>query len=313
MANRGDKAAFVVGELKKLKGRTRFTDSNAYVSCPFHEGDNTPSCNVYLKPSGKVPLGWYYCFGCGAKGPWDNLAKVLGLSPMIDGVGVTHVSKEVTKAARERLLGTKIKLPKGSPWDKSKPWRGISGKTVCQVGGYNAMYKGRHYLILPVVVDGKLVTYIRAFLEKIKGVPSYLNAKQAGLREAGLFPFDSVKKKHLKRSDYVVIVEGPRDQMHLTDEGVPSLAILGSESWSDDKRRLLLRFCRRHSVEPLIMMDGDAPGQKAQDRLLDDLEPHCGVQHIDLLAHFDAADEMDPAKLPDPFMQQVKAVVQGQS
>jgi 5S rRNA maturation endonuclease (ribonuclease M5) len=45
--------------------------------------------------------------------------------------------------------------------------------------------------------------------------------------------------KKMKRR-YIVLVEGPRDAIRLIGFGIPALAILGSNNWSEQKRDLLM-------------------------------------------------------------------------
>jgi PiT family inorganic phosphate transporter len=50
--------------------------SNIHVQCPFHD-ENSPSCSINLSRESDVPIGAFYCFGCGVFGGW-KIVKTMG-------------------------------------------------------------------------------------------------------------------------------------------------------------------------------------------------------------------------------------------
>lgn len=122
---------------------------------------------------------------------------------------------------------------------------------------------GRYYLHLPIIIRGKQRGYIKAQIEKPdnKDIPSYINSPGSWSLKYGLFPYDYVvlMLKELEVST-VALVEGPRDALRLIRHGIPALCIMGTQSWSPGKLRLL-EFTGATSI--VLMMDGDQAGLKA--------------------------------------------------
>lgn len=294
---------FVESQLKGLP-KVRKSGDNVFICCPFHPQDDTPSLEVYAKVNGKLSLGTYYCFGCGASGGWNELADVLKLAPLPKDLKykqTTQTSIDLGALKAEALTySNTMKLPKTSKWHLG-PWRGVSEKTVKKVGGRQAI--GKLELILPVKVRKRLISYVRAAVLKKKGVPSYLLAKNSRLKERGLYPFDCIGKL-AKKSSHIVLVEGPRDALRLMDSGLPALAIFGTQGWSQQKRELLLSICSQHEAHPLVMMDGDAPGQRAQVKILNDLRKHSKSVGQVNLSKF--SSDMDPANMPLDLLNKLK-------
>ena len=49
-----------------------------FISCPFHDGDNTPSLSVHLHDRGSLKAGFCHCFGCGWSGNIIQVEKAIG-------------------------------------------------------------------------------------------------------------------------------------------------------------------------------------------------------------------------------------------
>jgi hypothetical protein len=78
-----------------------------------------------------------------------------------------------------------------------------------------------------------------------------------------LFPLDFVLARFPK-SKSIVLVEGQVDALWLIYNRIPALAILGTNNWSETKEAILASAGFNHLI---LAMDGDDPGQKAQQRL----------------------------------------------
>jgi hypothetical protein len=122
---------------------------------------------------------------------------------------------------------------------------------------------GRFYIWLPVHVNRKLKGYIRAQTTKPtnKKFPSYLNAPGSWSLTHGLFPFDpAIRLMKSLGLTTIILVEGPRDALRLIQAGIPAMSMLGTQSWSDQKTRLL-EFA---GVTRLVLfLDGDEAGKNA--------------------------------------------------
>ena len=239
-------------------------------------------------------------------GSWDKLADKLDLSRLdsksfLRKQAVTNV--DLKWANKQALESNAIELPKSAKW-VGGGWRGISQKTLRKIGARVNLESKRKELILPVMVRGELVSYIRAALKKTKFAASYLTAENSHLKGKGLFPFDSVPKM-LKKTTHLVIVEGPRDALRLIDCDIPAVAILGTNSWSATKRNLVLSLCAEYEAEPLVMLDSDEPGQKAQKTLVKELKPHSNVAQVNLSLVSNGV-KMDPANMPEKLVSKLR-------
>ena len=290
--------------------------SDFRIQCPFHEGDTNPSLGVNMSLGNEVPVGFYHCFGCGAKGGWNKLAGELGLA-LLDKEDFddksTFGAKSRVSDAEKRLLGEYIDpMPKtGTPFDGAS-WRGVSGKTVRRAGGVSAIdWKEKIvFLWLPVLVDGRAVMSVKARMKKIAGKPSYLWHDPMKLHNKPWYGYDMADAL-LKKTGRgkLFVVEGARDALKLMDNGLPSIALLGTRQWNERKMHQLLSMCQRRDAVPVIMMDSDSAGVKAQKLIKGELDRVSkNVQEVKLAVHARrmGMDELDPASLPKRFMAMLK-------
>lgn len=284
------------------------------IKCPFHN-DTNPSCSVKVKPP---YMGFFKCFSCSAKGPFKKLAEKLGIdlrakatpdlypeeyadmfvykgaSYAEDDEGVTGLYSLSDKNA------TKLGIQEG--------WRGFDIPFMRSV--VKAKVVDARTLYFPVTVRGVDVGYIRAFLAKQKGRPSYLNKKGAWSRDKGLFLFDRAieyeEQRELKHKAYsrtVILVEGPRDAMRLHRDGnLPAIAILGTQSWSEGKIRLL----SMSGVENVILcMDGDLAGKLAAENISETLDGYMNVYDFGLDKW---EGDLDPCDMPEKLLTRLTRV-----
>lgn len=129
-------------------------------------------------------------------------------------------------------------------------------------------------LYLPCTIEGELVGYIKARLKKHETLPSYVNASGPWSKTSGMFPFDyAVKLAHKIADKYgtvpsVVAVEGQRDALRLLENKIPAVSILGTQSWTNEKAKLL----NASGIERLILfMDGDDAGRIATENIAEQL------------------------------------------
>ncbi|QJT70964.1 DNA primase [Vibrio phage vB_VcorM_GR7B] len=272
----------ILKEIEKIPGYKKYTYKTIEILCPFHAGDSSPSCGIYVAPDGRAPIGWVYCLGCGHSSPWNVLAEKYGLEKIDqkenkrDSAGFSsHAMSKIQKSLLS-TSGTSLQdymdtwqMPMALPFINEE-WRGISGDLIrelkCEVGIDRR--EKCPFLIMPVDVRGKTIAAIKARFEKKSGSPSYVISDDSPLRTKGLFPFDLVRNM-LKKGKYkwVVVVEGQRDALRLIQYGIPAVAVLGVQSWSEKKKRLLLSL----GCDIVLCMDGDVAGVGATRDLKADL------------------------------------------
>lgn len=260
----------IVRELQRVPGRKKHTATNIMICCPFHD-DRTPSCGIYTVPNGRVPIGYFSCFGCGVRGGWNKLAARLGLQEIEYAHKITHSYKKELKLMEDH----QVSMPYGVIYGER--WRGIKGQLLKELGV--VLGKDHHEkiscLYLPIRVNKRLVAVLKGRLKKKKFSPSYVVHDQIdqGIKNTGLFPYDYVKTM-LSDNQYrhLILVEGSRDALRLIQCGIPALAILGTNMWSSHKQKLVTALCERYEVIPCVMMDSDKAGKKAQRSIVFDFK-----------------------------------------
>lgn len=318
-------------ELAKVSG-SKLVSGGYMICCPFH-ADKTPSCRVGTDP-GRRNFGKFRCFGCPAHGTWFQLAERLNLdlltgsqfetefTPKFFGeyyeeafltdtgsvsvddpleAGTTHADD------RDRKLGLyPIERDLAKRLGIQKEWRSIPTKLLLDIGAELEWWRSPKYpnmqpkwlLFLPVYVKGKRKGFICAELQKPKVKrPSYLNKGGEWSSRFGLFPFDYViNLMRTKETSTVVLVEGPRDALRLLQAGIPALAILGTQSWSERKIRLL-EFA---GVDRIItLFDGDGPGKQATEDIVPTITSRFDVHTVRLwvIAKSLGLKKLDPCEL----------------
>lgn len=304
--------------------------SSIYIKCPYHQ-ERTPSFGINVDPaSRKAPLGWGYCFGCGASKNWNQIADTLGLKKAKgmkkDGTFTQDYVSPLQQELRGQLLDgsgglTLEDLEK--EWgcllsyriEKNDVWRGYSGKLLRKIGCYVSVdnYDNK-CLLMPVKVEGEMVGAQKALWEKNKKkkISSYLNYGGPWIKYQGLFPYDYVEKMLTKEDlKYVVLVEGARDALRLISKGVPALAILGTKNWSEQKRSLVLGL---PITKLVLMFDADEPGVKARRDIRKDVEKLVHTQAVKLDKIQAKLEEKrgkkfkeswDPGNIPDKYLDKI--------
>lgn len=248
-----DAYTIIIDELEKVEGRKKRTSKGIDICCPFH-GDHNPSCGVITSHEEKYPMGTFNCFSCGEHGPWNKLAAKLNLRQIKDwqhfngtSAGTLSRANKLRKDFENTNSRTKERLFEevGNavvPWPKNKEWRDYPGKLISRVEGYMFNEKDRDelMLVLPVYINGKYRGGVKAFWEKPKKGPSYVNTSGNWILNYGLLGYDYMHKHDLFGCDSIVLVEGPRDWLRLALNKIPACAILGSKMFSEKKLMLLM-------------------------------------------------------------------------
>jgi hypothetical protein len=309
----------ILMELRRKFGFFTEKGNSAWIRCPMpkHGGtDGTPSFKINLDPNNdKAPIGFGYCFGCGSRAHWNELADAHKMQHLsILDVEVSERAEVAAKLHRVRNRMENLSLDKIAQVDfgaamtheVTHDWRGISGKLLKLVGARQIIDKrGSTAMLLPVSVQGNMVGAIKALLEKSpdKKVPSYLNSNGEWAKDRGLFPYDAtrslMKKWKVKK---LILGEGPRDSLNALNFRMPAMSVLGVKNWTTKKRDLVL------SLDPdelILCMDGDRAGVEATNMLMEEFGRYLPVDFIDTM-HYTKKyrkkldDEKYKADLGDP-------------
>lgn len=261
------KLAFVVSQLSTYAGTKKSMDGSTFVACPFHS-ESTPSFRIFHSAATRSP-GYGKCYGCGASASWNEHSVKLGLKPW----SYAKPSETFAPPLRiEQRVGDDSEDLELTELPEGKLWRTIPTNFLREIGAkkvrpWYTNDAGRRYpsstayVYLPVYVLGTLRGYIKAQLRKKDGVPSYINKKGKWSLDYGLFLYDYVAKFKPK---VIGLVEGPRDGLRMNYLGIPVISILGTQSWSDRKSRLIELM----GVEDVVfIMDGDCAGRAAVEMI----------------------------------------------
>ncbi|AGS82035.1 DNA primase [Pseudomonas phage PaBG] len=267
-----DDLTHVLEELQEYGGRTKQMGSNVHVLCPFH-GEKTPSCSINLSREADVPIGAFFCFGCGEKGAWNKFANQTGLKKLkkwqqfesnTDGGKLRFSKRQIELMGANNMSIQRLFDEVGNaviPWPPERKWRSYSGKLISRIGGYcyNDDHRDELMLVFPVYTNGRYRGGVRAFFEKQDNGLSYLTTKGDWVKSYGLLGYDYMMKKDLWGCKSIVLVEGPRDWLRLVKNKIPSCGILGSNMFDAKKLQLLVALGIK---KIFVMPDNDRAGKK---------------------------------------------------
>lgn len=250
------------------------------IVCPFH-ADSNPSCGV------DKHKGVFRCFSCGAGGSWNKLAAKLSMEKLAwqrDKTADSSVetlqegmSRALTKAGVQNPDKKKDPhRPLVDAWPLHRDWRGLTPEFLTGLGciRVNDLKHNVERIGLPVrQATGELLGYTCRAIDPVDAEPKYTplaadrtgwRAKELPAREA-LFLIDKVLEEGWDR---LVIVEGPFDALHLYAAGIPAVATLGTNNWTDIKVSIIAGLGLSAVA---VLMDNDKSGWDAQPRIIDSL------------------------------------------
>lgn len=319
-----DAHRIIVSELERHLGERLTNKKRVAIPCPFHN-ETDPSMYINLDPhKRKSPVGGYYCFGCRAKtsthGGWNGLAAKLGLAQF--EAGAAQITTFVRREIDEDLLfdpeeGMDVdKLMEHwncdlqLPWPETKNWRGLPGWLMRKLGAFLTFDEKfeKEVCILPQWNGNTLTGAVKAQIKITKKTKlKYLSAPGEWVKTHALFPYHLVALMLEMRQDRCVfLVEGPRDALRLIGCGIPALALLGTNNWSDEKRDLLM------TLDPdrvFLAFDNDSAGKKAIKLVRPSLQGYATTrkircwsqeeyENIKLNLDFDKSSKADPGNVP---------------
>lgn len=323
-----DDLTHVTEQLDIYGGKSKPMGGSIHVQCPFHD-ENTPSCSVNLSREADVPIGVFYCFGCGEKGSWNKFAEKTGLQTVkkwqafesdASGQAARFRNKAIEMMGQNNLSIQRLFDEIGNaviPWPKERKWRSYSGKLIHRVDGYcfndsrrNSEDGGELMLVLPVYTNGRYRGGVRAFFEKQSNGLSYLTTKGDWVKSYGLLGYDYMQKKKLYGAKAVVLVEGPRDWLRLVKNKIPSMAVLGANMFDDKKMQLLIALGIRQLY---VLPDNDRAG-KGMAMLIKKFSEAAGLpcEYLKLPKPVDKAGKLikiDPDNADQKIIDKVKELV----
>lgn len=317
-----DEVSHVQAELLSYSPVQKQAGGNVHVLCPFHD-ENTPSCSVNLDRGAKVPVGTFYCYGCGEKGTWNKFATKTSLKQLKDYQhfnGDTGDTASKMKDRRSEVTGVqnltieRLFNEVGNeviPWPKEVPWRNYSGKLIRRIGGYcfNDKYRDELMLVFPVYINNRYRGGVRAFMDKQENGLSYLTLKGNWVASYGLLGYDYVMDRDLWGCKSLVLVEGPRDWLRLIKNKIPSCAMLGALLMDDKKMALLVSM----GIKTLyVLPDNDHAGSSMAKRVkkfADAAGLRC--KHLKLPREKDDKGKLiklDPDNAPQSIINEIKKI-----
>lgn len=304
----------VIEELTKIGGKMKGDEIG--ILCCFHD-DKHPSLNVYVGQS-KMP-GIFKCWSCGAYGGWNKLAQALRM-PLFQfkdqkiPQGMANSGKVVSakndgnvnvfEVLEKSLINSsplKTEEPRSlrgtEPLPDDFQWRGINRETLVDLGA-RYYFENRtkfDYIYFPLSINGHYKGYTLCALDRENNKLKYQTFAKT---EEVLFFYDN-----FVGYEPLVLVEGHFDAIRLMAEGIPTMAIFGTENWSDIKRELIVAKCPK---KVLILFDGDEAGYKAAVKVFNDLRAGVKVDIMYLPDMGDKSKNLDPGNMPIEYINELK-------
>ena len=225
-----------------------------------------------------------------------------GMSRSLSKAGVSNPDKK--KDIHRPLVGA---------WPADREWRGLTADFLTSLGciRVNDLKHNVERIGLPVrQVTGELLGYTCRAIDPVDAEPKYAplaadrtgwRAKELPARES-LFLIDKVLSEGW---DKLIIVEGPYDALRLYSAGIPAVAILGTNNWTDVKVSILAGL---GLTVVAVMMDNDPSGWDAQPRIIDTLRSKIRVVGLSL-----PASVKDPGGMTQKQLDWVKKKLDGLS
>ena len=226
------------------------------ISCTSGEHDDkSPSLSYSLEKN------VFHCWSCGFSG---------GITKFLESIGeVTRIPVESKQPFKIQKLKNKIKavievdevkLPKTRQMFIGE-FKNIKASVLKEFQAFTTEELQLHnYLCVPVYQFGKLKFIEGRYMGGVASQPKYYRRPQKGRVGNILFPLDKVKN-----TNYVILVEGLFDMLNMWQLGYKNtMCIFGAANFGRAKLDLVDKI-GVNRVD--IMMDPDAPGQMAANKI----------------------------------------------
>ena len=239
-----------------IEYRNTNNPSEILISCTsgLHD-DKSPSLSYSLEKN------VFHCWSCGFSG---------GVTKFLESIGeVTRIPVESKQPFKIQKLKNKIKaiiefdevkLPKTRQAFIGE-FKNIKASVLKEFLAFTTEELQLHnYLCVPIYQFGKLKFIEGRYMGSVKSQPKYFRRPKKGKVGNILFPLDKVKN-----TNYIILVEGLFDMLNMWQLGYKNtLAIFGAQNFGRNKLDLVDKI-GVNRVD--IMMDPDAPGQMAAEKI----------------------------------------------
>lgn len=226
------------------------------ISCTSGEHiDKSPSLSYNLEKN------MFHCWSCGFSGGITKFMKSIGETVILDvDSKQPYKIKKLKDKIRKVVEFDEIQLPQQRQMYTGE-FKGISGATLKEFQTFTSPDMGlKEYVCIPVYQFGKLKFIEGRYAGMVAGKPKYYRRPQGASVRDVVFPLDKVKN-----TNYIILVEGLFDMLNMWQLGYKNtLCIFGASNFGRDKLDLVDKI-GVNRVD--IMMDPDAPGQMAADKI----------------------------------------------
>lgn len=328
---------YLLAQLKRLSTQRKVVFSSdkkfASIQCPnpgHKNGNEThPSCRINIVQTVSENRiyhpGSAKCFSCGVYYKnWKTLTNTINRPDLanFDDQASQADAEQIRSFFDKKTEGIFVgddetqstlllqDLQNAIPWEKQDIWRGISGRLMHKLGAkmYFDSSAEDTMAYLPCAINKREVGGIRAKLEK-QGKLNYFNTPGNWTKNIGLFPYDLVHKALTKKNiQTMVLMEGPRDAMNSIQMGIPALAILGSNNWSEVKADLVTSLPINRVI---TCFDPDEAGDKAKKLVYSTLKDVIEVKNFDLKVWhrklgWSDKNALDPGNMPQQVARAIR-------
>lgn len=222
--------------------------SSFFISCPFHDGDKTPSLSILTKDRGNLKAGFAHCFACGWSGNFIQVEKRLEYKLDIDPSLRLKMERRNEVSTNTRLK-IKSDIEEISPIKKSavpfKFSRYLKERGIGEVvQRFNCVYQKDDKVIMPFF---NLYGTMEGYVERRTGEKWY-RVEGSVTSPIGI--------EEISTLDFVYVTEGQIDKMSMEEMGFKAVA-LGTVS-----NYKLISKLKNFNV--CLAYDNDEAGNKAR-------------------------------------------------
>lgn len=243
---------------------------------PFKKTNNPHeilvSCTSGLHQDNNASLSFnlekqiFNCWSCGFRGGTGKFLQSIGETTFVDfDSKQPYKIKKLKAKLQAKIEVDELKLPDDRRIYMDE-FRGIEATTYREFNAFTTNELGlTDYLCIPVYQHGKLKFIEGRLLRDLPSQPKYYRRPAKVVVTDVLFPLDKIKN-----TNYVILVEGIFDAINMWKIGYKNtLCIFGTTNFNKKKAEILDNM---GITRVDIMMDSDAAGEKAAEKIADILD-----------------------------------------